>query len=416
MKLKILYIAVLQIVATNVLAASSEFVAPKLSPSAKISLLTCSPSDDDVYTLYGHTAIRVCDTALRLDVAFNYGIFDFSKPNFIYRFAKGETDYMLRAYDFKSFLYEYIQRGSEVTEQVLNLSPSESEALWQALALNERPENRVYRYNFFFDNCATRPEAIIEKYVVGGIRFAPDTTVLTFRDIINYCTRNHPWVTFGCDLVLGQPTDRIMTFREKFFLPEFLKDAFETAQRGDMGDCFVPRNDVNNDTPRNDKLTRETIILNEAEKTEAEKDKEYKTFTALLTSPIVCTSLFLIIILIITLVEWNRKKYYAFVDCALFTVAGLAGCVLFFLSFISVHPSIFPNISVLWLHPFHFIGVCFFAVKKLKKQANWYHFINFAVIIAMSVTWIFFPQHFNIAFAPLIASLLLRSGKRIKLK
>ena len=134
---------------------------PLLSKDAEISLLTVSPSEDEVYTVYGHTALRVRDASKKLDTVFNYGIFDFSKPNFIYRFAKGETDYRLAAQYTRDFLIEYEMRGSEVTEQILDIDSAGKARIWEALMINNRPENRVYRYNFFFDNCATRPAAII---------------------------------------------------------------------------------------------------------------------------------------------------------------------------------------------------------------------------------------------------------------
>lgn len=363
--------------------------APPLSEQAQISLLTSSSSDEYVYTVYGHTALRVYDPQKKLDIVFNYGIFDFSKPNFIYRFAKGETDYMLKAYDFKYYIIEYIERGSDIFEQVLNLLPEEKEALWQALYLNEHPENRVYRYNFFFDNCATRPVVMIENNINGVIKYAPQTEFPTFRDAINYCTRNHPWTTFGCDLIMGAPTDRIMTLKETFFLPAYLQEAFDKA--------VIVRNGTT------EPLIIKTNILNKEE-----IQAEHKP--SALTSPLACFTLFLLLILLVTWQEWQRRTYYRWVDCLLFFMAGIAGCIMFFLSFISVHPSMFPNISLLWLHPLHFIGVIVFSVKKFKNMAFWYHFINFAAISTMSVAWFLIPQHFNVAFIPLIASLWLRSG------
>jgi len=366
--------------------AAAPAAAP-LSPSATVSLLTCSPVDDDVYTLYGHTAIRVCDTAQHIDAVFNYGIFDFSKPNFIYRFAKGETDYMLRAYNFSAFMQEYVLRGSEIAEQRLNLSPQEREALWQALVLNERPENRVYRYNFFFDNCATRPAAMIEKHLNGKLLFASVDDEPSFRDVINYCTRNHPWVTFGCNLVLGLPTDRKMTFRERFFLPAFVRDAFDMAM-------------IDSDGCEN-YLVAKRVILNEADMSEEEKDAAYKCFW----SPMLCGWLFFAVILLITVIEWRQRRRFVFIDCLCFFLAGCAGCVLYFLCFLSVHPCIFPNLSVLWLHPFHFIGV---AVCLLKKPVI-YHTINLFAIIFMLILWFFVPQYYDLAFTPLISALLLRS-------
>ncbi|MDR2472302.1 MAG: DUF4105 domain-containing protein [Tannerella sp.] len=354
---------------------------PPLSEKARISLLTCSPSDDNVYTLYGHTAIRVCDSVAGFDMVFNYGIFDFSKPYFIYRFAKGETDYMLRAYSFRNFLYEYSMRGSEVCEQVMALKADEREALWQALALNERPENRVYRYNFFFDNCATRPAVMIEKHINGGINFAQPVKSQTFRDIINYCTRNHPWVTFGCDIVVGLPADRQMTLRESFFIPAILRSAFSTATVG------------------NAPLVLQTTILSPAAQTES--------FTSTLTSPVVCSWLFFAIVLILCLL---KKK---FIVPVVFLLAGLAGCVLFFLSFFSVHPAIFPNINLLWLHPLHLVGAVLMCVGK--KAARIYHIFNLLAIITMLILYPLVGQHFNFAFIPLIATLLSITNYELKI-
>ena len=368
--------------------ASTQFAKP-LSQEAQISLLTCSPSDEDAYKLYGHTAIRLLDKELNIDVVFNYGIFVFSKPNFLYRFAKGETDYKLEAVPFQYYLVEYVMRGSEVYEQVLNLLPEEKEALWQALVLNERPENKVYRYNFFFDNCATRPIVMIEKNIHGTVKYVPLAEKPTFRDVINYCTRYQPWVTFGCDLIMGIPTDREMTLKETFFIPAYLKDAVNKAE--------IVRGETT--TP----LVSKINILNK----EILQEEQEPSF---ITSPFACFGLLFMVVMLITWREWQKKTYYKLVDCILFFMAGIAGCIMFFLSFLSVHPGMFPNISLLWLHPLHFAGVIFFSAKKFNNMAFWYHFINFAAILIMSAVWIFYPQHFNFAFIPLIACFGLRSG------
>ena len=359
-----------------------------LSQQAQISLLTSSPNNDAVFTLYGHTALRVHDPATKADWVFNYGTFDSSKPNFIYRFAKGETDYKLGVSPFSFYLLEYTSRGSEICEQVLNLLQEEKEALWQALIWNMQEENRVYRYNFFFDNCATRPSIMIENNIRNFISYVPATELPTFRDVINNCTRDYPWVTFGCDLVLGLPTDRTMTLQETFFIPEYLKNALDKAEiiREDQS---VP-------------LVKQTIIL-------AEEDQP--TITQLLiTSPLGCFSLLFIFLQALTYFEYRRKSHYRLVDIMLFFSASIAGSIIFFLSFLSVHPGIFPNINLLWLHPLHLVGIIFFSIKKFKLLAYWYHFTNFAVILLMCAGWFFIPQHFNMAFIPLIASLLLRSG------
>ena len=77
-----------------------------LSPKATVSLLVCSPYEGEVFTLYGHAALRVNDPEKGLDLVFNYGIFDFDTPNFIYRFAKGQTDYQLGINRYNEYVIE----------------------------------------------------------------------------------------------------------------------------------------------------------------------------------------------------------------------------------------------------------------------------------------------------------------------
>jgi len=364
-----------------------------LSENAIISLLTTMPSDYAVYTLYGHTSIRVrdsIDSNKTIDYVFNYGQFDNSLPNFVYKFAKGETDYMLAYNDYKIFAYERDLLNSNVYEQVLNLTLQEMQDLWSALIHNARPENRSYRYNYFFDNCATRPAQLIEQIVKGQIIYQENPAAnKTFRDIINHCTRDNVWLTFGCDLALGGPTDRVVTLHESFFIPEYLFKAYSSAQI------------VNLDGTQRTLVSGEYILRG---KIEDEKPSK------MLFTPMVCSLLLLAVVLFITWVEWHGRKYFRLVDCLLFFIAGIAGCIMFFLCFLSEQPCTCPNISIGWLHPFHLLGVVLFAVKKLNKAAYFYHFINFAALLLMSLAWIFISQHLNIAFIPLIAVLLIRSG------
>lgn len=358
-----------------------------LSEKAQISLLTSSPYEGEVFTVYGHTALRLKDEPRKMDLVFNYGIFSFEKPNFIYRFAKGETDYMLGVMKYSDYIIEYQLRGSTVTEQVLNLSPVEKERIWGALLKNYEPENREYRYNFFFDNCATRPAQLIENNVVGKVDYCWNPEPKTFRDVINYCTRNHSWLTFGCDLALGSPTDRTMTPHEMLFLPEYLKEAVASA---------VIVSDDGSTRP----LVRQTHVL-ESEPEEA--PTEWCT-------PLLCAIILWLIVSILTVWESKRHIHLWGLDCLLFLIAGLSGCVLFFLGFISEHPCTWPNWTMLWLHPLQLLVIPFSIVKKARIAGYYYHFINFAAIMLMLVSWYFLPQHFNTAFIPLILTLWIRSA------
>ena len=362
----------------------------QLSDQARVSLLTASPHDGEVFTLYGHTALRISDPQLKKDLVFNYGTFSFDKPYFIYRFSKGEMDYELGIDFFSRYIIPYQMRGSEVIEQVLDLTLEEKNRIWNFLANNYRPENRVYRYNFFFDNCSTRPRDIVEQCVNGRIAYVPETEKFTFRDLINDCTRNHPWQTFGCDLALGAPTDATATDHETLFLPRFLKNAFDKAT------IVSPDGSTR-------KLVSSTSILTETSSDETENSPAFFT-------PLVCGWLLFVLIAGITYREWKHRTYYRSVDIILFSIAGIAGCVLFFLSFFTVHPCTSPNWSLIWLNPVQLVAVILFAVKKARKAAYYYHFINFAALTLFLAGWHWIPQQFNPAFIPLILTLWVRSG------
>ena len=369
----------------------------RLSNAAEISLLTCSPSDQEAYMLYGHTAIRVrdmhpaSDSTRPIDFVFNYGLFDFSKPHFIYRFARGETDYMLGGSDFEHFLAEYRARGSQVSEQTLALDSAERQHLMDALLENARPENRTYRYNFFFDNCATRPAAMIERAVNGSIAYEERREVETFRDVINHCTRRHPWLTFGCDLVVGAPADRPMHLRESFFIPEQLRESFDGAW------IITPDGSKR-------RLVASTRLLSEQTAPEVAPD----FFT-----PLVCSLLLFIIVALLTLLEVRREACYRWLDCLLLLLAGLAGCVIAFLAFFSVHPAMWPNVTLLWLHPLHLVGLVLVASKRWKRATYVYHFLTFAALLAAAVGYFIIPQHANLTFIPLMLTLLIRSGRNL---
>ena len=212
----------------------------------------------------------------------------------------------------------------------------------------------------------------------------------TFRDLINYCTRNKPWLTFGCDLALGSPTDRIATPHEMMFLPPYLKEAFGTATI------------TGADGSRKELVSSTKTLINGL-------TDDVKPDTGFFT-PLVCCWAFFLVVLAVTFVEWRHKSYFRIVDCILFFTAGIAGIVLFFLSFVSTHPCVCPNWNIIWLQPFDLAAVILFTVKKLRKAAYYYHFINFAALTLMLAGWLFIPQHLNTAFIPLVMSLWLRSG------
>ncbi|MDE6400175.1 MAG: DUF4105 domain-containing protein, partial [Muribaculaceae bacterium] len=191
-------------------------VAEENADSLTVSLITCFPGPQ-IFELYGHEAIRV--RGLGRDSVWNYGIFDFREPNFIYRFVKGETNYIGAGYPFAWFLPEYQERGSRVVEQDLNLSQPEAQRLLSLLQTSILPENRRYRYNYVKNNCATRIYQMIDSVVTSQVIY-PDSVVFgTFRNEMRAYNRNYPWYQFGIDLALGSGIDYPLNAREEMFVP-----------------------------------------------------------------------------------------------------------------------------------------------------------------------------------------------------
>ena len=215
------------------LAASMALQAQELSSGARISLLTCAPGEE-LYARFGHTALRVCDTANDMDIVFNYGIFDFNTDHFYWKFVKGETWYELGATPYWWFMREYEDEHREVYEQVLRLTPEQQETVWKALVANYRPENRKYLYNFVFDNCATRPYMLITKALGDSIRSDyKGWTGCSYRAFIRHYTGRHSWANAGINLLFGPRADRPMDSGARLFLPEELMRYMEQAYTPD---------------------------------------------------------------------------------------------------------------------------------------------------------------------------------------
>jgi hypothetical protein len=359
----------------------------QLSDSAVISLLTCSPVDDMAYTVYGHTALRVNDRVNGIDNVWNYGIFNFYSPNFLYRFTKGELNYRLGISSFADFLEEYSERKSGIIEQILNLTKEEKQKISDALVINYIPENRTYLYNFLFDNCSTRPRILLEKNIAGTIEYPEILKQTTFRTIIHRCNINHRWLTFGIDLALGAPLDNAIGQNPQLFIPENLMRVFARAK--------IVRIDG----------TTENLVSETRQLTSGYPIIENPTDS----NPVTVLWLFFGGVMLVSVWEWRRRKYYRLLDFVLFFAYGLTGCLIFFLSFISIHPAVFPNFSIIWAHPLHIVTAVALFIKPMKKIVGYYLLVNGILLLLFIAGWKFFPQDFNAAFFPLILTLCVRS-------
>lgn len=197
--------------------------------SVKISLLTCGPGQE-VYSYYGHTAIRFQDLRNHQDLVINYGMFSFQQKYFILRFVFGLTDYEMGIIPFESFYEEYKNEGRWVKEQILNLSPQDKENIALAIDKNYQPENRTYRYNYFYDNCTTRARDIIINNINGFVNFhGLEQETSSYRKEIHQWNSQHLWARWGNDLLLGYKADCPLSMEERQFLPDSLSFYFQHA-------------------------------------------------------------------------------------------------------------------------------------------------------------------------------------------
>lgn len=322
--------------------------------SIEIGLITCSPHDE-VYSLYGHTAIHVSDLRRHRDLVYNYGVFDFRKPHFIWRFMMGHTDYMLECYsDLNRWLDYYAKWGSEVSEQVLNLTATEKLLLLSALDANVK--DPVYRYNFFFDNCCTRARNIIERCLTGALSYSPRPDYHpTFRQMVHQCTAGHRWAALGNDLLLGFSADREATQREQEFLPANLSFDFDHAVVTDSGGVRRP-------------LVARRVVLVPMGRQPASGGFPL--------SPLACTLLLLLVSVLLFAYEWRRGRTLVWWDAMLMLSTGLSGCLLTVMLF-SEHPATGTNLQVLLLNP---LSLLFLPQVVRRRRTRWFKIDLFCIL------------------------------------
>ena len=318
----------------------------------QISLLTCSPGKE-VWAQYGHTAIRYYDKESGEDLAINYGIFSLDQTYFIPRFVLGMTDYRMGVQPMDMFLAQYSYEGRGVVEQVLNLSAEDKEVIYKALQENMKPENVVYRYNYFFDNCTTRARDMLVNHLHGKVVYPPAEEDATFRSMIHKWNNKYEWSQFGEDLLLGVNADRKTTKSEQQFLPENLRSDFDKARY--------------NGKP----LVKETNVLLDAETEVAEP--------VFPLSPLSIALIFAVISLVMMLFSYRRQQVYWAWDLALMLTSGLLG-IIFFVMIFSQHPCVSLNFILLFFNP---LPLFFLYNTIKKKKVFWWKIWGVLIILGL---------------------------------
>jgi len=352
----------------------------------QISLLTCDPGDQ-LYSAFGHSAIRVVDRVNNQDLVFNYGTFDFNTPFFYVKFTQRTLDYMLSVSTYERFLYEYNYYRRGIREQVLDLNPEQATQLVQFLQINYLPENRFYRYDFFYDNCATRIRDVFETVLGRNLDWNEEVNPepKTFRNLIDEYVYPLPWADFGIDLALGAVIDVNAKEREKQFLPDYMEAAFGRAV-------------IVGDGPNRPLVKSNHVVLEFTERT-SEMD---------LFNPYLIWWLFAIAAMILTFVGFKKKRLFKGFDIGFFTVLGLLGLLIVLLWFFTFHSQTKSNWNILWAFPGHLVLAFALFSQKIKSWMKKY--LLFALILSnlALVFWIFGWQSFHPSIVPLLLVILLR--------
>ena len=354
--------------------------------SVHVSLVTFYPGSEP-HNIWGHSEIRVQQGPV--DVYFNYGVFDFQAPAFMWRFMLGQTDYLCQPVP-----RAYAMLGMEnrrMVEQELNLPQDKATMVRDFLWNNAQPENRTYRYKFLSDNCSTRPRDIIEMAAGEGLRYpAMSDSTVTYRDILAHYCRNYAWERFGIDLVLGWDVDTVLDQRATMFIPMLLMDAVAGAT-------------ITTDSTTTRLVRATTVPIDKS------TEGNVRPPTPWYLLPMTVAVLVLALTLMVTWRDWRRHDVARWFDTVLFSAGGLAGCLLFFLIFFSTHEATSPNINIAWLNPLLLLLAILPWFKKTRNAARWLHALNALVVALLMLAWPWQPQVGNFAFFPLMTALVTRS-------
>ncbi|TAI49357.1 DUF4105 domain-containing protein [Flagellimonas allohymeniacidonis] len=357
---------------------------PSLSESSTISLLTCG-SGEELYSSFGHTAFRVQDPALGIDVVYNYGTFDFNKPNFYLNFAKGKLIYSLSRTSFERFLYEYELEKRWVREQIFDLNLAERNRILAFLENNYKPENRDYAYDPLLNNCSSITGDILIDQFNGSIEFKEShlKKQYSFRQLVRQYLSYNSWSAFGIDLAFGSVVDRVATVREHMFMPYYA--------------MYQLRNTTKRGKPL---VKRERVILDYAE-------LEDNSFFPL--SPLFWFSLLFVFICVITYLDRSHKARSRWLDFSIFLVTGLVGTILLILWLATDHTSTPYNYNVLWAMPFNLVfAFILLAEPRFSTWMSKYLLLLLGLMALVILLWIVGVQSFSPVLIPLFLALGVR--------
>jgi hypothetical protein len=367
-----------------VLSTSNIQAQTVLSSQAEVSVITCGPYQGELYSAFGHSAIRIYDPVKGFDVAYNYGVFDFNQPNFYLNFTRGYLYYKLGVYSYPDFRDYYISYNRYVHEQVLQLDSLQKQKVFSFLENNSLPQNQTYRYDYFYNNCASKIRDVFAEVFKDEIKFDGSfiKTDYTIRDLTEIYLQQQPWGDLGIDICLGLPMDKKATPYDYMFLPDYVESSFDhTSLNGSS-------------------IVKQKIAVYESTPEKIPFHWYHPWFVF---------GLLLLFATILSYRDWQRKRISTWFDVTLFGVTGLLGLLLFLLWIATDHKAAAKNFNLIWAFPVHFFAAIGLLRSNTPKWVSGY--FTFAAILTALLLgfWALLPQALNPFLLPLIFTILIRS-------
>jgi len=365
----------------------------ELSVYSEISIITCGPGEE-LYEAFGHSAFRIKDPVLNLDLIYNYGMFDFNAPNFYGNFVKGKLLYKLARYPFHHFLKSYNKDKRWVKEQVLDLTQEQKKIFFSYLENNSLPQNANYYYDPYFDNCATRMVSVTKDVLGKKVTFDGKHLIksLSYRELMNREMPWNTWGSFGINLALGSKLDAKADEIGVTYLPDYVIKSFQNA--------IIYKNNQ----PRK-LVKKELFILDFKEK----KQKE------LFLNPLLIFTIITLFGLFITYKDYKNNKRTIWLDFTIFFVSGVLGAIITFLWFFTNHSTTPNNFNFLWAFAPN-LFIAFFLLKKgQQKLIKNYLYLLLLFLILIPFIWLSKIQQLPISILPILVLLMVRYFYLLKL-
>ncbi len=381
MKLTILWLLI---------AINMNSFAQELSSEASISILTVAPGREELFAAFGHSAIRIQDPKTGLDKVYNFGTYYYNQPYFYLNFARGYLLYGLSVSNWQRFKRYYAYFNREIKAQYLDLSSAQKQAVFDYLENNAKPKNKMYYYDYYYNNCATKIRDVFIEVLGDAFKIpenytlTPGKTLRSLQD--DYIAEEFPWGKLGIDLCLGLPIDKVASDYEYMYLPNYLYEGFAAAE-------------IIKDGNRVLSVKSEKIIL-------ASRPMD---FTIPWFTPIVAFSILLFIGVFMFILQLTKGWKFRLFDFVLFLFIGLIGLLLFLLWAVTDHSAAANNFNMLWALPTHLIIAFALLRKKIKRWVNWYLAFLVPFLILIVLFWNLFPQDLNEGFIPIVFLIVVRS-------